>query len=167
MPLPHDKIIEQKICVKDCLGAISLGISIAIIFNMSLWLFSDASLHSTNLSFFPMLLISSGIVGPIFEEILFRYVFFNRLLRKYNFFYATFINSCIFAFIHFSVIKSFYAFILGTLLCLIYQKKNNIIIPILVHIAANSIILFLNGFSFPIFCISIIILFIYTYIIFF
>lgn len=157
---------EQKIKVKDCICSIALGISISLIFNMFLFLFFGNS-SSELLVPFSLLLISSGIVGPIYEEILFRYIFYNRLIKKRNLVKSIFINSLIFAFIHFSIIKSIYAFILGIFLCLIYHKKKNIFIPILVHISANSVVLFLNGFSYSIFLTSIIVFFIYAYIIFF
>lgn len=154
---------EKKMQLKDILPLIALGVSIALFLNMLILLFSNN--YSSDIFPFYLMLISSGIVGPIYEEILFRYIFYNRLTKKFSFLYAILINSFIFALVHFSFIKSIYAFVLGIIFCLVYHKKKNILAPILVHMAANTIVLFINGFSIPILFLSIINSFIFFYIV--
>ena len=94
-----------------------------------------------------ILLISSGIIGPIYEEILFRYILLNRLKTFNSTTKSIILNSIIFALIHINPIKICYAFILGLILNLTYQKYNNIIAPILIHASANIISLFLTEFN--------------------
>ena len=101
---------EKKIQLKEVIPFIALGISVALFLNMIILFFTNN--HSKNV--FPLYLIffSSGIVGPIYEEILFRYIFYNRLIKKTSSLFAILINSFIFALVHFSFIKSLYAFVL-------------------------------------------------------
>ena len=136
---------EYTVSKKNIFPCIYFGISFALLFNMIIFYYSKESRGDS----IPFLLsfISSGIVGPIYEEILFRYVFFNRLKNRFSIRKSIVISSSIFGIIHFQVIRSLYAFIFGIFLSLVYEKKKNIIVPIIMHIAANSIVLFLEGFN--------------------
>ena len=158
-----NKRTEKKIQLKEILPFIALGISIALFLNMIILFFTNN--HSKNIFPLYLMFFSSGIVGPIYEEILFRYIFYNRLIKKHSSLFALLINSFIFALVHFSFIKSLYAFVLGIILCLVYQKKKNILAPILIHIAANSIVLFISGFSISVFILSFINFVIFYYIV--
>ena len=104
------------------------------------------------------LLISSGIIGPIYEEVLFRYIFLNKLKQFNTTKKAIIINSLIFALIHITPIKICYAFILGLILNITYQKYKNIKAPIIIHISANIIVLFISTFNIYILVLSFIIL---------
>ena len=141
----NNKITEKKISFKLYYPLISLGVSIAIIYNMIIFKFNPPTITSTLPLFINI--ISSGIVGPIFEEILFRYVFYNRLKTKYSIKKSIIINSLVFAIIHISPIKIIYAFILGIILNIYYEKYNNIKVPILIHISANIIVIFLTEYN--------------------
>lgn len=140
-----NKITENNISFRSYYPLISLGISIAIIYNMIIFKFNPPTTTSTLPLFINIL--SSGIVGPIFEEILFRYVFYNRLKTKYSIKKSIIINSIVFAIIHISPIKIIYAFIIGIILNTYYEKYNNIKVPILIHIAANIIAIFLTEYN--------------------
>ena len=104
------------------------------------------------------LLISSGIIGPIYEEVLFRYIFLNKLKQFNTTKKAIIINSLIFALIHINPIKICYAFILGLILNITYKKYKNIKAPIIIHISANIIVLFISTFNIYILVLSFIIL---------
>ena len=92
----------------------------------------------------------------IYEEILFRYLLYNRLKSKYSIRKSILITTIIFALIHISSIKIIYAFILGLILNITYEKYHNIIAPILIHIAANTIVIFLYEYNTYILLLSII-----------
>lgn len=141
----NNKREEPKLNIKNCFGLIVLGISIATICNMIIFKFSPITTKSSTPLF--LLIISTGITGPILEEILFRYVFYNKLKKKYSKKTALLINSIIFALIHLNPINIVYAFILGIVLNLAYEKYQNIKAPILIHIAGNIIVLFLYEYS--------------------
>ena len=145
---------EPKLLIKKYFPLISLGISTAITYNMIIFKFIPTI--PTNSYSLLLLIISSGIIGPIFEEILFRYIFYNRLKKKYNVKKSILINSVIFALIHLEPIKMIYGLILGIILNIIYEKHKNIIAPILIHMSANIIVLFLNEYNFLILILAII-----------
>lgn len=136
---------EQKLNIKNYFGLIVLGISIATIYNMIIFKFSPLTTKSSTPLF--LLIISTGIIGPILEEILFRYIFYNRLKKKHTKKTAIIINSIIFGLIHLNLINIIYAFILGIVLNLVYEKYQNIMAPILIHTAGNIIVLFLCEYS--------------------
>ena len=136
---------EHVLPISNYFPLISLGVSIAIIYNMIIFKFIP-QIFNNNISLV-ISIISSGIIGPIFEEIVFRYVFYNKLKKKYTIKKSILINSLVFALIHIQPIKIIYAFILGTILNIYYEKYNNIKVPILIHIAANIIVLFLYEYN--------------------
>lgn len=81
-----------------------------------------------------------AILGPVVEEIIFRGIMIERLGTKYNYRWAVIISSVIFAILHLSPIG---AFIFGVALSLVYLKTESLMIPILIHIANNTIAVFL------------------------
>lgn len=140
-----NKIKEKKYKLNNTYNLISIGISISIIMNMIIFkLTNNLSLRTIYL---PLAIISSGIIGPIYEEILFRYIFLNRLKKYYSPKKAILINTIIFALIHINPIKIIYSFILGLIINITYTKHKNIISPILIHISANTIAIFLTEFN--------------------
>ena len=135
---------EKNLSYKQYLPLISLGISIAIFLNMLIFLVNPPT--SLKIPSMP-LIISTSIIGPIYEEIIFRYLIYNRLSLKYSSKKSLLITTTIFALIHISPIKVIYAFILGFFLNKSYQKTNSIISPILIHISANLISLLLYEYN--------------------
>ena len=160
----HNRIKEKHLRLNKYFPLVSFGISISVFLNMIIFKITDSSVDFN----YPFMLyfISSGIVGPIYEEILFRYILFNRLKYKYSIKKSFIISLCIFSFMHFSPIKIIYAFILGGFITFIYHKENSILAPILVHMSANGIVLWLHYFQPDIFILSFINLVISSYLIF-
>ena len=145
---------EPSLPIKNYFSLILLGTSIATLFNMIYFYFYLPPKSST----IPILLaiISSGIIGPIYEEILFRYLLYNRLKKHYSLHKSKLITTIIFALIHLNPIKIIYAFILGYILNINYEYHHNIIAPILIHISANIIVIFLFEYNTYILLLSII-----------
>lgn len=83
-------------------------------------------------------LIAIGVVGPIFEEILFRGLVFGELRKIAKVRLAIVIQALLFGAYHLNVIQGAYAFVIGLLLGFIYYRSNSIIAPILVHITINT-----------------------------
>lgn len=139
--------------IKNMYFLISIGISIAIFLNMIIFKLTN----HTNTRTIPLLLsiISSGIIGPIYEELLFRYIFLNRLKEHYSTKKSILINTTMFAIIHQNPIQMLYAFFLGLIINWFYDKYKNIIAPTIVHISANIIVLFLTGFNIYILLLSV------------
>lgn len=141
---------------------VTIGISIACLLNMLIFLINTPNIITT--ISLPILFISSAVIGPIYEEIIFRYVILNRLKKFNSPKTSIIINSLIFALVHMNPIKIAYAFILGLILNIVYQKYNNIMAPIFIHASANTAALFLNEFNIYILILSIIAFIISTYI---
>lgn len=125
---------------------IYLGISIACLLNMLIYLITKTPSKEITTSLY-ISIISTGIIGPILEEILFRYILLNDLKKFNSPKKSIIIATIIFALIHGSPIKIIYAFILGLILNFIYHKYDNIKANILVHISANIIAIFLIEFN--------------------
>lgn len=96
--------------------------------------------------FEPFMLISTVIIGPVFEEIFYRGLLYNKLKEISNVFIAVFISSMFFAFLHIPGygfnIKMFSLVLDGILLTYCYEKTDNIYVPILIH-SINNFFIFL------------------------
>ena len=98
--------------------------------------------------FEPFMLIGSVIFGPIFEEILYRGLMYNKLKEISNAFIGVLISSILFALLHIPKygfgINTFFLFLVGILLAYCYEKTNNIYVPIFVHSINNFFIFLFN-----------------------
>lgn len=147
-------IKEKNLSTKEYFPLSILGISIATLLNMIIF----KLIPPTTTTSLPIIvsIISTGIIGPIYEEILFRYILYNRLKNKYSIKKSILITTIIFSLIHLSPIKIIYAFILGIIINVSYEKHKNILAPILIHITANTIVIFLYEYNTYILLLSII-----------
>ncbi|UTC77758.1 CPBP family intramembrane metalloprotease [Treponema sp. OMZ 799] len=98
--------------------------------------------------FEPFMLIGSVIFGPIFEEILYRGLMYNKLKEISNAFIGVLISSILFALLHIPKYgfgtNTFFLFLVGILLAYCYEKTNNIYVPIFVHSINNFFIFLFN-----------------------
>lgn len=126
---------------------IIFGISICIIYNMIIFLLGHKNNITTDINII-LSIISTGLIGPIFEELLFRYSFINKLNKyNYNSVIIIFISSVIFSILHTNLINMIYALIIGIINSYLYIKKKNISIPIVIHISINILSIFLTNFN--------------------
>lgn len=150
----HQK--ELPIKTKLLLLMIPLGATISLVYNnLTINLTPNQSLTKIPLV---IVILYTSILGPIFEEILFRYDTYNKLQKIYNFKIATILTSIVFALLHSGIITIIYAFILGLILCYVYKKTKNILYPILLHISANFASIFITKYNLLTLLISIIVL---------
>lgn len=124
----------------------SLGISFSIFLNMLIFKYFSISQTKYSLNLI-INIISSGIIGPIYEEILFREIFYNKLLKFNSHKKSLIITTICFSLIHVSSIKMFYALILGYIFTKIYQQDNNILSPIIIHVSSNITSIFLFEYN--------------------
>lgn len=92
-------------------------------------------------------LLGAAILGPIFEEIIFRGIILRGLLLSYSPKYAIIISSVIFGLIHIKLFQIWGAILLGLFFGLIYYKTQNILITIILHSISNMSS-FLNSYIF-------------------
>lgn len=78
------------------------------------------------------------IISPIFEELFFRRLIFNKLYKKYTLNTSIIISSICFALIHLPNYRNLIpTFIFGIICCIIYVKTKRIIYPIILHFFGN------------------------------
>lgn len=142
---------------------IPLGATISLIYNNLTISFTTMQ----TITKIPIIIVIlyTAILGPIFEEILFRYDTYNKLQKIYNFKISTVLTSIVFALLHSGIITVIYAFILGLILCYIYKKTKNILYPIILHMSANFASIFITKYNMLTLLISIIILLFTLYLI--
>lgn len=150
---------EDKLEFKKIILSIIIGVCTSLFYNMLVIKFDKGNEVLINLGL-PLLIIYTGILGPIFEEILFRYVALEKAKENFNELVSIVLVTLVFAILHSGIINIVYATILGTILCIVYRKNRNILYPIILHMSANITSLFLTSFNVYLLLISLVLLFI-------
>lgn len=142
------KYKDKKIKVEqyNLFPYILLGIGITTTYNMILFAMNLGNEVNTNINIV-FNIICSGIVGPIFEETLFRYSFINYLKKFNSTKMSIIISSIVFAICHTGITTIIYTFIIGLVNSYLYIKKKNILVPIVIHMSANIFVNVLNIFN--------------------
>jgi membrane protease YdiL (CAAX protease family) len=78
------------------------------------------------------------ILAPIAEELFFRGVVFNAFLREGGRRWAFVGSSALFAAIHLSLVAFVPIFLLGLALAWVYDRTNNLLAPIAMHVVVNG-----------------------------
>lgn len=125
---------------------ILLGIGVTTTYNMILFAMNLGNEVNTNINIV-FNIICSGIIGPIFEETLFRYSFINYLKKFNSTKMSIIISSMVFGICHTGITTIIYAFIIGLVNSYLYIKKENILVPIVIHMSANIFVNVLNIFN--------------------
>ena len=136
---------ESKINKNSYLPLILTGIFLATFLNMLIFKLTTQK-EVITISFI-LSLVASSFIGPIMEELMFRYIFLNKLLTFNTKKISILINLIVFALFHSGLTTMIYAFILGLFLNYVYLKYQNIKASIILHISANLIVSFLTGYN--------------------
>lgn len=133
---------QQKLKKLDILKLIGIGITLAIFLNLIIIFLNELlNLNNTNNNkIMWKLLLTTGIIGPILEEFLFRGILYNKLKEFNKKRAAMILTSIIFALIHFNLSQIIYAFLFSLVLIKIYEHFKTLKAPIIVHISANTFI---------------------------
>ncbi len=86
--------------------------------------------------------IISVILSPVVNEIIFRFVLFKRLSKKFNVYVGMIVSSIIFAAFDFSP-EIIGALALGIINCILYIKYKNILMPMLIYFMSNLFVMLL------------------------
>ena len=81
------------------------------------------------------------LIGPIFEEVLFRGAIL-RTLNRYNRYFAIIASALIFGLFHLYLEQGAHAFVLGLVLAYASLKTDSLMVPILLHIFHNTLTTF-------------------------
>lgn len=98
------------------------------------------------------------LIAPIFEEIIYRGIFYDGLRKHgYSVLLASGFSAILFAAMHLNIPQGANAFVLGLLTAFIYEQTRSLIVPIVFHILNNlyvtffsSAIVSVQGFNLPI-----------------
>ena len=135
----YKKINFDKKNKINFLQLIIVGIILSLIYNVFAYYFNfvlKTSLFDNNNNLI-VTLISTGLIGPIIEELMFRGIIYNEFKKRYNNMKSILITTIFFAVIHINIIQILYAFALGFILIYLYEKYKNIKAPIILHMASN------------------------------
>ena len=151
----------NRLRVSKLLLMIPLGMGISLFYNMLTinWLNNEV-MEINKILLYSYIVI----VGPVFEEIVFRYVGLKFAKKEYSEKKAIIIVSILFALLHSGIFNIIYAFLIGVILSYIYIKYKNIMYPILLHISANLMSLLITGFNaYALIISAIVLVFMYIY----
>lgn len=93
-----------------------------------------------------VVLLTTGIFGPILEELIFRGIVYEKLKLLHKRTTAIIITGILFGLFHGNIIQFIYAFLLNFILIKSYEKENNVLTPIIIHVCLNSITVLLINF---------------------
>ena len=144
------RIKVNKYNLIDNYPKIYLFISIPLFLNSLILLINNQKIPTINIY---IALFGSVIIGPILEELVFRYLIYNNLNKFNNKNTSIILSSLIFALVHNGFINIVYAFIIGTILTIIYSKNKNIKEVIILHMVANFMSLLIKEYN-PVILIS-------------
>lgn len=77
------------------------------------------------------------ILSPVVEELIFRGLAYKRLKTYYDVTIAAYISGLMFGISHFNLVQGLYGFIMGIIFTFVYERYKNIVVPIVMHMAAN------------------------------
>ena len=77
------------------------------------------------------------LIAPVAEELIFRGVVFEKSKKVLPFIYANILQALLFGIMHFNIVQSSYAFVLGLFLGYVCYKKKSIISAIYLHFVIN------------------------------
>ncbi|MCR4690195.1 MAG: HAD hydrolase-like protein [Lachnospiraceae bacterium] len=98
----------------------------------------------------PVGLVIYGILVPFTEEVLFRGILQNRIMRYYPRGLGIFLSALLFGCYHGNPVQIFYAFMMGLSISLVYARYQLLEATALMHCGANLLVYFLSkqaGFS--------------------
>lgn len=87
----------------------------------------------------PAFMIITAIIAPILEELIFRKIIFGQFYKRWNFFISALLSALIFGIIHGEPQHILIYSGIGFVFAFLYVKTKRIIVPIIVHMAMNSI----------------------------
>lgn len=86
-----------------------------------------------------LLLLLSGVYGPVVEEVVFRGVFDTQFGKYATPMKAALVSSLAFGLMHLNVNQASYAFVLGMIFAIVNKASGSIITSMIIHMVINSV----------------------------
>lgn len=96
-----------------------------------------------------LILIYVVVLGPLFEELLFRGLIL-RTLDKYHRGFAVLVSSLLFGMLHMNLQQGIVTFAVGCVLGYVSLKHDSLLLPIGMHIANNLVMVLITYLSWPV-----------------
>lgn len=141
----HDWFNGEKLCMigVSILIVACISISLNNIISMTPLVTASLGYQEANANFYGstlvLELISSALMTPILEELVFRGILFTRLKSMLPKIPAIVVSALIFAAVHFNIVQFIYAFLLGIVLAILMDQADHVYPAIIGHITANLI----------------------------
>lgn len=137
---------EKQKCIRLLLVvaiAFCIGIALNNIISMTPLVEMSEGYKEANAGFYgstlALELISSGVLTPVLEELVFRGVIFGRLKTMMPKLPAVFLSALIFAAMHFNIVQFIYALLLGIVLALLADKEEKVYPAVAGHMTVNLV----------------------------
>jgi len=136
-PLPKTEILP--------ISLFAIGMAFFVSFGLPLLPFSETLTEAYTESSGSLIeggvlaFLSNVLVAPLFEEVLFRGMIYNRLKEAFPGIPAALFSALIFGLLHGELIWILYAFFVGLILTLIYEKYDSLLANVLFHVVFNLI----------------------------
>lgn len=130
------KFNKLKTDIKNIIWLVLIGISFAVTYNLILWHLNFTDIFGTNNKLL-ITLITSGLIGPIMEELIFRNIVYEKLKGNYKRTFAVILTGLLFGIFHGNIIQFIYVFLFNFIFIFVYEKYDSIYAPIIVHMSAN------------------------------
>ncbi|GAA0182120.1 hypothetical protein SH2C18_45530 [Clostridium sediminicola] len=95
-----------------------------------------------------LVLFSTTIIAPIFEEIIMRGIILEGFLNKYKHRTAIILSALLFGLFHLNIPQFVNAFIMGIIFGIIYYKTRSLILCIVAHMVNNTFAIIIAGIGF-------------------
>jgi len=101
----------------------------------------------------PLAASAAGVVfilllGPFFEEVVFRGCLYRAMRRRFSFWPAALLSSLVFAGMHGYLFLFLYVLILSLSLTVLYERRGNLLAPLTFHVVNNALVLLIFFLSF-------------------
>ena len=134
-------IIKNKLKIQNTYIPIIFGISISLIYNILAFNINNIVNFTNNYvgNNMPIIsqIISSVLVGPILEEVLFRGIIYNKLKEFNSPMKSIILTSIIFGIFHFNLLNMIFAFGMSFIFIYLYEKNKSLKYPIIMHVFLN------------------------------
>lgn len=84
-------------------------------------------------------LVSSALLTPVLEELVFRGIVYGRIRRMIPVVPAVIVSALLFALVHFNVVQFVYAFVMGIFLAVLVELCGHMYVAVAGHMMANAI----------------------------
>lgn len=142
----HQHRFPRHVSDRSKIHILICSISLALCFNLILTgIFSLVGISTETESQLRQpifwMICSSGLIGPIIEELIFRGIVYDRLQAVCPKYRASFFTTLLFALYHGNLVQIVYAFCMGSYFIYCYDHYENIAASIIAHISANIAVL--------------------------